>query len=156
LRSSSDFSNDNYGGWKGISGDGLQWYVYSGAGNRNYVLTDYRNKGDNHGLPESDNPTMWLFSEANVDAGEGASSQDRWGSFSHTGTAADGGSFVIDTGSGPVQFGAGVIPPRVTADPCGGAKYKRGAMFYNETSEILCICNNSGADVKVSDGSACF
>lgn len=44
------------------------------------------------------------------------------------------------------------------ADPCdsGTPANTEGAVFYNSTADILCLCNGAGADVKVSDGLACF
>ena len=47
-----------------------------------------------------------------------------------------------------------VLPDKVTADPCG--TYPEAAIFYNDTADILCLCNGAGADVKVSDGNPCF
>ena len=45
-----------------------------------------------------------------------------------------------------------------TVDPCdsGTPANTEGAVFYNDTADILCICNGAGADVKVSDAAACF
>jgi len=47
-----------------------------------------------------------------------------------------------------------MLPDKVTSDPCG--TYPEAAIFYNDTADILCLCNGAGADVKVSDGTACF
>lgn len=52
---------------------------------------------------------------------------------------------------------AGMTLAKVTSDPCGDTNaYPEGSVWYNDTNDILCICNGAGADVKVSDGAACF
>lgn len=50
---------------------------------------------------------------------------------------------------------AAVTLAKVVADPCPGG-YPEGAVFYNDTADILCLCDGAGADLKISDGSACF
>jgi len=47
-----------------------------------------------------------------------------------------------------------IQPISVTADPCAGKT--EGSVFYNDTADILCLCDGNGDDVKVSDGAACF
>lgn len=42
----------------------------------------------------------------------------------------------------------------VTSDPCG--TFPEGAMFYNDTANIPCYCDDSTNDLKFSDNSACF
>jgi hypothetical protein len=41
-----------------------------------------------------------------------------------------------------------------TADPCG--TFPEGSLFYNDTANIPCYCDQAGADLKVSDDTACF
>ncbi|MCB1154633.1 hypothetical protein KDL45_13345, partial [bacterium] len=50
---------------------------------------------------------------------------------------------------------AAVTLAKVVADPCPGG-YPEGAVFYNDTADIVCLCDGAGADLKISDGSACF
>lgn len=51
--------------------------------------------------------------------------------------------------------GGGLLPNRVTSDPCGS--YAIGSIFYNLTSNYHCYCNGAGADIKMNDNStACF
>lgn len=47
-----------------------------------------------------------------------------------------------------------LVIKKLAADPCGTDP--EGSIFYNTTADILCLCNGAGADVKVSDGTACF
>lgn len=49
----------------------------------------------------------------------------------------------------------GLVPKFETGDPCAGSGYAEGAIFYNDTANVLCFCDGSN-DLKVSDGSACF
>lgn len=58
--------------------------------------------------------------------------------------------------SGEVEFQKGVVMDFVTADPCTGAGYPEGSLFYNSTANVLCYCSASNADLKVADDSACF
>lgn len=52
---------------------------------------------------------------------------------------------------------AGMTLAKVTADPCGDTNaFPEASVWYNDTADILCICDGGGDDVKVSDGSACF
>jgi len=53
--------------------------------------------------------------------------------------------------------GGAFHPKGVTADPCAGAGYGEGAVFWNSTSHYLCYCNESSVDLKVVDNTtACF
>jgi hypothetical protein len=57
--------------------------------------------------------------------------------------------------SAKLQVEGGILPAKVTADPCGTG-YPEGTLFYNDTSNYFCYCNGS-ADVKMSDDTtACF
>jgi hypothetical protein len=75
-----------------------------------------------------------------------------------------GGVEIIEWTSGIVDLNRptrmqarGFVPTAVAADPCAAtSNYPEGSIFYNSTADILCICNGSAADVKVSDGTACF
>ncbi len=50
----------------------------------------------------------------------------------------------------------GFNPKGVTADPCGGAGYSTGSVFYNSTSNYWCGCDGTN-DVKLEDTTAaCF
>jgi hypothetical protein len=46
-----------------------------------------------------------------------------------------------------------IVPRKFTADPCG--TLGEGTIFYNDTGNYMCYCNNSD-DVKMADDSACF
>jgi hypothetical protein len=63
----------------------------------------------------------------------------------------DGGPLELDD---DVTVSGALIPSHVTADPCG--TYGEGALFYNDTGNYQCFCDEAGADLKVSDGTACF
>jgi hypothetical protein len=41
-----------------------------------------------------------------------------------------------------------------TSDPCG--TFPEGTIFYNDTANIVCFCDQAGDDLKVADGAACF
>ena len=41
-----------------------------------------------------------------------------------------------------------------TSDPCG--TLPEGSIWYNDTDNVPCYCNQAGADLKISDDSACF
>lgn len=98
---------------------------------------------------------------------------NQWGAFTH-----DQEDFVISsganvgTGASPttdenaIEFhprgtlaveidgDGGLIPKKVTSDPCG--VMKEGSIFYNDTSNYMCYCNGTD-DVKMSDDTtACF
>lgn len=55
-------------------------------------------------------------------------------------------------------MGSGAIElPKITADPCGdAARYPEGSVFYNDTSNYPCYCDDGGNDLKFSDNGACF
>ncbi len=53
------------------------------------------------------------------------------------------------------QVVGGMVPGKVTADPCAGAGYAEGAFFYNDTSNVPCFCDGTN-DLRVADGAACF
>ena len=56
--------------------------------------------------------------------------------------------------SGDVCVAAAFTPARLTADPCG--TYPEGSMFYNNTDDMLCYCNGSGAAVRTDGVASCF
>jgi hypothetical protein len=57
--------------------------------------------------------------------------------------------------TGVVVSVGNLAPAKFTADPCG--TLIEGAIFYNDTSNYHCFCNNAGADIKMNDNStACF
>lgn len=87
-----------------------------------------------------------------------ATNSTRCGYFEHRGTASDGSSFFIGSLSGPVAIkSVGFNLPEVTGDPCGGANFDIGSLFFNLTSGYPCMCNASRADVKLTDNTtACF
>jgi hypothetical protein len=70
------------------------------------------------------------------------------------GAAATEKMRIHDTGE--VEFQKGVVMDFVTADPCTGAGFPEGSLFYNSTANILCYCSASNADLKVADDAACF
>lgn len=70
------------------------------------------------------------------------------------GAAATEKMRIHDTGE--VEFQKGIVPDQVTADPCTGAGYPEGTIFYNSTANVLCYCSAANADLKVADDSACF
>ncbi len=50
-----------------------------------------------------------------------------------------------------------ITPDIVTADPCSWDWFQEGSMFYNDTSNYYCYCNQANADVKMHDPTtACF
>jgi hypothetical protein len=66
---------------------------------------------------------------------------------------SDSTPFVINN-AGDVSVGGGLVPAKVTADPCG--TFPEGSIFYNDTSKYMCYCNGTN-DVKMSDDTtACF
>jgi hypothetical protein len=51
--------------------------------------------------------------------------------------------------------GKGIVPSKVTADPCGSG-YPEGSIFWNDTANELCVCDGTN-DLRVKDMStACF
>lgn len=56
--------------------------------------------------------------------------------------------------TGEIEAAFGIVPAFKTADPCGSG-FPEGAIFYNDTANVLCFCDGTN-DLKVSDGSACF
>ena len=58
-------------------------------------------------------------------------------------------------GRGLTQDGVSInmLPDKVTSDPCG--TYPEAAIFYNDTADILCLCDGNGDDIKITGG-ACF
>jgi hypothetical protein len=73
----------------------------------------------------------------------------------------DGTDFVFNDsvktgGTAPSTFSTGLVPNKVTSDPCAGGGYAEGAIFYNDTSNYWCGCDGTN-DVKLSDTTAaCF
>jgi len=59
----------------------------------------------------------------------------------------------IFEGVSSIHLDMGIIPSKVTGDPCGSLP--EGSIFYNDTANSLCFCDGTN-DLKVSDGSACF
>lgn len=56
---------------------------------------------------------------------------------------------------GTLTVGAGLVPAKVTADPC--ATFPEGSIFYNDTSNYMCYCTAASTDVKMADDTtACF
>jgi hypothetical protein len=50
---------------------------------------------------------------------------------------------------------SGYLSPKgVTSDPCG--TQPEGTMFYNSTNHRWCFCDNSGVDLTIYGGAACF
>ena len=70
------------------------------------------------------------------------------------GAAATEKMRIHDTGE--VEFQKGIVSDHVTGDPCAGAGYPEGTLFYNATDNILCYCSAANADLKVADDAACF
>jgi hypothetical protein len=66
----------------------------------------------------------------------------------------DGTTRVTIASTGEVTFAQGIVPDAVTSDPCGSG-YPEGAIFYNDTANVLCFCDGTN-DLKIVDGSACF
>ena len=63
--------------------------------------------------------------------------------------------FTIKPESGIMTLASAVTEAnKVTADPCG--TYSEGAIFYNDTANIPCYCDQAGDDLKFSDNTACF
>lgn len=61
------------------------------------------------------------------------------------------------TGAGVRVLTSGFVPAKVTADPCGESEYPEGSIFWNDTSNVLCYCDASAVDLRVTDGTtACF
>lgn len=69
------------------------------------------------------------------------------------GAAATEKMRIHDTGE--VEFQKGILPDAVTADPCSGAGFPEGSIFYNTTDNVLCFCDGTN-DLKIVDGAACF
>lgn len=54
-----------------------------------------------------------------------------------------------------VDVSAAFTPNFVVADPCG--TYPEGSIFYNDTGNFLCFCDQAGDDLKLTDNTtACF
>lgn len=68
------------------------------------------------------------------------------------------GGLVLTNNNKPSTFQRGVVPSKVTADPCSDTTaYPEGSIFWNDTSNYFCFCNASNADIKtVDDTTACF
>lgn len=64
-------------------------------------------------------------------------------------------AFVVDAGNDTVKVDTGMYFKAVTGDPCAGAGFGEGAIFYNDTANILCFCDGTN-DLKIVDGAACF
>jgi len=118
-------------------------------GNNNLIIGTTANWGKNCGHnPASADPTVIVHSGTSC-----TSATDEWGSVAHNKT-----NMVISSGKGAVSINAvGLLPAKVTGDPCGGGGYPEGSLFYNDTADELCFCNAAGADLLVKDAaSACF
>lgn len=64
-------------------------------------------------------------------------------------------ALVVDGADNTIKANTGVYFKAVTADPCSGAGFGEGAIFYNDTGNILCFCDGTN-DLKIADGAACF
>lgn len=157
--------------FKGIADDGLHIVPNSsnGKGNNNIIFTTDTswNKDHDHDVPSTD-LTVFIHSDLNPDT-----NNTRWGSFHHTGTAADGGSFVIETGAGAIDLApatGGVRLGRVIdaapAEPTPCTSVSEGMIVYaSDTNDTaygrVCICSlldGTGYDWRdLSDitGTAC-
>lgn len=51
-------------------------------------------------------------------------------------------------------FAKGATMDGVSADPCAGAQYSPGSVFYNETDGIMCYCDQNLQDLKIDGSSA--
>lgn len=121
--------------------------VVGTSADRALILSDDSNSEKNHDVAETTNPRFWVFSATDVD-----SDNTEWVSMYHDQTTA-----VVGSGKGGTTFVGGLGPEHVTADPCGGANFGIGQIFYNSTSNYLCFCNGAGADIKTNDNTtACF
>lgn len=124
--------------------DQATWGLGSEHG-RQMLFVEANNVSNDYGVAVATNPLVCVFSSTAA-----ASATDEWMCFSHNVTSG-----VISAGSGGVTFtGGGVVPAKVTADPCG-ANYPEGSIFYNDTSNYWCGCDGTN-DIKLSDGAACF
>lgn len=125
------------------------------AGRKNLAVSTYTNRLKDHDHTSiSSDPTIFINSALDPDT-----DNTRWGSLHHDGTSGDVGGFNIGSGSGPVEIGtaSGFKPAGVTSDPCTGAAFPPGSLFWNATSSELCYCDGSSADLRVKDAStACF
>ena len=98
---------------------------------------------DSTGLLETDGLTV-TFNQAGADVDFTIETDDN--------TAA----FVVDGGDDTVTVDTGLVVSFKTADPCTGADFPEGSIFYNSTANILCYCSAANADLKVADDAACF
>ncbi len=55
-----------------------------------------------------------------------------------------------------LEVDGGITPDKVTADPCGGADYSEGSLFYNDTSNYYCYCDGTNDVQMHSPATACF
>ena len=88
------------------------------------------------------------------------------GGFSIYDQTADANRILIETGgqvgintTNPVSqldVNGGIRPALLTADPCGGADFPEGTMFYNDTANLYCFCDGTN-DVRMNDPTTgCF
>lgn len=75
-----------------------------------------------------------------------------------TGTSVGGARGVYEVDALNLQnLSGGIIPVKVTADPCGDASaFPEGSMFYNDTSNYYCYCDGTNDVQMHSPATACF
>ncbi|PLX27613.1 hypothetical protein C0583_00010 [Candidatus Parcubacteria bacterium] len=75
------------------------------------------------------------------------------------GTAVSSGNVGIGDNSpgSKLEVNGGITPAKVTADPCSGAGFQEGSLFYNDTSDYFCFCDGSNNDMQMhSPSTPCF